>query len=273
MRFGRSGAVALGAGALLAVGASAASGGDAYRGLLARHVRPGIVDGIRLNLVDYASLARDPSYAVALDDLRRADPDALPSDADRFAFWVNAYNLLAIKVIVDRYPIASIRDAGNLLFPVWKRTAGEVAGRELSLDDVEHGILRKRFDEPRVHFAVVCASLSCPDLRAEPYEGARLEAQLDDQVQRFLADRRRGLRPGADGRSAAISSIFRWFAEDFAARGGVPAFLEANAPAEVRPHIARLDEEHLSYLDYDWSLNDARRALAVAPLTPPPPPR
>lgn len=272
MRLGRIGAIALGVGAILAVGTSEASGGDAYRELLARHVRPGVVDGIRLNLVDYAGLAGDPSYAVALDELRRADPAALPSDADRFAFWVNAYNLLAIKVIVDRYPIDSIRDGGNLLFPVWKRTAGEVAGRELSLDDVEHGILRKQFDEPRVHFALVCASLSCPDLRAEPYEGARLEAQLDDQVQRFLGDRQRGMRPGADGRSAAVSSIFRWFAEDFVAGGGVAAFLEAHAPAELRQHIAGLDEEQLSYLDYDWSLNDARRAM-VAPATPAASPR
>ena len=134
----------------------------AYGRLLARHVAPGHVAGIDLNLVDYTALAEDPDYHQAFADLAGARPDELGSDPERFAFWVNAYNLLAIKTIVDRYPIGSIKDGGNFLFPIWKKKAGTVAGKEYSLDQIEHGILRSDFSEPRVHFAVACGSLSCP---------------------------------------------------------------------------------------------------------------
>lgn len=253
-------ALALAAGASLALVAPTARASEAYRALLARHVRPGTVAGIRLNLVDYAALARDPSYRAALADFATADPAALPSDADRIAFWINAYNLLAMKAIVDRRPIASIKDGGSFLFPIWKKEVGRIAGRERSLDEVEHGILRKDFAEPRVHFAVVCASLSCPDLRAEPYEGARLDGQLDDQATRFLANPAKGMRPGEDGETAEVSSIFKWFAADFERGGGVAAFLRAKAPPDVKPRIAKLTDAGLTYLDYDWSLNDSARA-------------
>ena len=254
---------ALGSAALALIAVAPPSTGaasEAYRALLARHVRPGTVDGVRLNLVDYAALAEDPSYRAALADFANADPAALPSDGDRMAFWINAYNLLAIETVVDRRPIASIKDGGSFLFPIWKKKVGRVAGRDLSLDDVEHGILRKDFAEPRVHFAVVCASLSCPDLRAEPYEGARLDAQLDDQAARFLGNPTKGMRLSADGKAAAVSAIFKWFAGDFDRVGGVAAFLRAKAPPELKPRMSALEDAGLSYLDYDWSLNDARRA-------------
>jgi hypothetical protein len=256
---------AIASGGLVALATPAAAlASEAYRDLLARHVRPGTVAGIRANLVDYAALARDPSYPVALADFAAADPTALASEADRIAFWINAYNLLAIKTIVDRRPIASIRDGGSFLFPIWKREVGRVAGRERSLDEVEHAILRKDFAEPRVHFAVVCASLSCPDLRPEPYEGARLEEQLGDQVKGFLANPTKGMRLPESGGTAEVSSIFKWFAEDFERGGGVAAFLRSNAPPDLKPRIGGLADDGLSYLDYDWSLNDAARAATGA---------
>jgi hypothetical protein len=240
--------------------AAGASAGDAYGELLARHVRQGTLDGITLHLVDYAALARDPSYRKALADLAATDPDRLASDAKRFAFWINAYNLLALKTVVDLYPVDSIKDGGNFLFPIWTKPAGEAGRRKVSLDEVEHGILRKQFHDPRVHVAIVCASVSCPDLRPEPYEAARLDAQLDDQATRFLANPSKGMRLAPDGRTAEVSSIFKWFAEDFAARGGVAKFLRDHAPPELRARMSGLDDGGLGYLDYDWSLNDSRRA-------------
>ena len=230
-----------------------------YARLLGAHVRAGSVAGVRLNLADYGAMKGDPDYVRSLDDFARAEPERLASKADRFAFWINAYNLMAIKAVLDQYPTASIRDGGSLLRPIWKRTIGTVARTEHTLDDIEHGILRREFGDPRVHFAIVCASVSCPDLRAEPYEGARLDAQLDDAVRRFLANRKKGLVPGADGRTAQVSSIFKWFGGDFAGAGGVAPFIRAKADPALAPEVTGLTDAGLSYLPYDWSLNDAAR--------------
>ncbi len=231
----------------------------AYGRLLARHVRPGTVAGIRANLVDYQVLAKDPDYATALADLAAARPDALAGEGDRFAFWANAYNLLAIKTVVDRYPIAGIKDGGNYLFPIWKKKVGTAAGQEYSLDEIEHGILREDFSEPRVHFAVVCASLSCPDLRVEPYDGARLSEQLENQAMLFLANRTKGVVPRGDRASAEVSSIFKWFGGDFEQAGGVAVFIRGHADPTTKKAVSGLTDAGLSYLDYDWSLNDTAR--------------
>jgi uncharacterized membrane protein YdjX (TVP38/TMEM64 family) len=171
----------------------------------------------------------------------------------------NAYNLLAIKAVLDQYPTVSIKDGGSLFSPIWKKSIGAVGGTPYSLDAIEHGILRKAFREPRVHFAIVCASLSCPDLRPEPFVAARLGAQLDGQIAAFLGNPAKGLAPGADGRSARVSSIFKWFAGDFEGSGGVAAFIRAKAASDVAVRIRALTDAGLSYLDYDWSLNDTAR--------------
>ena len=241
------------------VATPAAGEGDAYARLLATHVRPGVISGIRLHGVDYRAVKADPDYARALADLAAARPEARP-EPDRFAFWVNAYNLLAIKAVLDQYPVASIRDGGSLFQSIWKRPVGTIDRREYSLDDIEHGILRKRFREPRVHFAIVCASLSCPDLRREPYRAATLGAQLDEATRGFLGNPTKGLVPGADGRSARVSSIFRWFRDDFDGVGGVAAFVKAEAGPALATRVAGLTDAGLAYLDYDWSLNDTARA-------------
>lgn len=231
---------------------------DAYERLLRRHVAPGVVDGIRSNLADYGALAADPDYARALDDFAGADP-ARMSRTERFAFWINAYNLMALETVVDRYPLKSIKDGGNLLFPIWRKEVATVAGRKRSLDEVEHKILRPEFGDPRVHFAIVCASLSCPDLRNEPYVPERLDAQLDDAARAFLANEAKGLVVSPKGDGARVSAIFKWFADDFAASGGVLAFLRATGPAAVGQRLENLRPGGLSYLDYDWSLNDSAR--------------
>jgi len=237
-----------------------AADNDAYARLLKAHVRPGTVSGIKLALVDYRAVKADPAYAQALGALALAGPDSLTSDAERFAFWVNAYNLAAIKAVLDQYPTKSIKDGGSLLSPIWKKKVVTVARTVYSLDDIEHGVLRKAFREPRVHFAIACASLSCPDLRAEPFDPARLDAQLDQQAAAFLSNATKGLKPGADGRTARVSSIFKWFAGDFSASGGVAAFIRARSSPDVAARLGALTDAGLSYLDYDWSLNDTARS-------------
>ena len=233
---------------------------DAYARLLKAHVRPGVVSGITLSLVDYAAVKADPAYARAIGALALARPEALANEAERVAFWINAYNLAAIKAVLDQYPTKSIRDGGSLLSSIWKRKVVTVAGTAYSLDDIEHGILRKAFMEPRVHFAIVCASLSCPDLRTDPFNAARLDAQLDEQALAFLSNATKGLQPGPDGKTARVSSIFNWFGGDFTASGGVAAFLRAKSGPEAAAKLGALTDAGLSYLSYDWSLNDAARS-------------
>jgi Protein of unknown function, DUF547 len=238
--------------------AAAAVDYGAYSRLLQVHVRPGTINSIRLNTVDYAAVRADPLYAAALRDFAAARLEHLGSERDRIALWVNAYNLLVIKAVLDQYPTRSIRDGGTLLQPIWKKKVGTVGGKEFALDEIEHGILRADFREPRVHFAIVCASLSCPDLRREPFVAEQLDAQLADQTRVFLANPTKGVVPGPGSRTARVSSIFKWFRDDFT--GGVAEFIRANAGRDLAPSVAELADRGLSYLEYDWSLNDTARA-------------
>jgi hypothetical protein len=224
--------------------------------LLAEHTRE--VPDIAGTRVDYTALRGSAAWPRLLESLDRADPAALASTPERLAFWINAYNVLAIDVVLRHYPLASIRDAGSLLRPVWKRAAGRVGGKARSLDEIEHAILRPLGD-PRIHGAIVCASLSCPPLLREPYRSESLDAQLDANVRRWLADPRKGVRvdPAAD--RLELSPIFDWFEEDFAAAGGVLAFVERFAPVSVAEWLrARGGDVELRSLEYDWHLNDLR---------------
>ncbi len=216
-----------------------------YAALLAAHLKPGERFGITLNQVDYAALAADSHYSAALAALQNFPLARLDGPREQLAFFINAYNLFAIKMVVDHQPVASIKDVGNLLWPVWKRAAGTLDGLTVTLDDIEHARLRV-LGEPRMHFAIVCASLSCPDLRSEPYRAASLDMQLDDQVKRFLGNPGKGLR--VTGETVHVSKIFAWFAQDFSAQGSVASFI---AGYHELPTGAKMEAD----LDYDWRLN------------------
>ena len=176
--------------------------------------------------------------------------------AEALAYWLNLYNAATLDLVLDGYPVKSIKDLGGMLKSPWERDVVIVEGRELSLNAIENDILRKDFDEPRIHFALNCAAKSCPPLRAEAYVPERLDAQLADQTRRFLADgATNGLRE--DG-ALQLSKIFDWYAKDFeAATGSVVAFVRpylpalAALPANARPRVR--------YADYDWSLNESPR--------------
>ncbi len=207
--------------------------------------------------VDYRALRGDPDWERLLASLERADPEALATRAERLAFWINVYNVLAIDVVRRHYPVESIRDVGSLLRPVWKREAGRVGGEPRTLHEIEHEILRP-MGEPRIHAAIVCASTSCPSLRREPYRAERLDAQLDDALRAFLADPNKGSRLEPEAGVLRVSRIFRWFEEDF---GDVLAFLEPQLPEATRAWLAgHGDSVRLRHFDYDWSLNDSSSA-------------
>jgi len=217
--------------------------------------------------VRYAALEAGPAdldgYLESLAPLDAAELEAQP-EAVRIAFWINAYNAITLKTIIDsypiegsglsalRYPASSIRQISG----AWKNQSWVVAGEKISLNDIEHETLRKRFREPRVHVALVCAALGCPPLRSEPYDGARLGDQLDDQARRYLASPA-GLRLEPGARNVAVSLIFKWFAGDFKKADGVRAFLARYAPEAARAALAD-PKTKITFLDYDWSLNEAQ---------------
>ena len=230
---------------------------DAWDGVLKRHVRAATVGGVKLNGVDYRALRTDRA---AFDRLV-ARLDAFPGapklrGAEKLAFWINVYNVAAVKLILDNPEVESIKDLGGIFSRVWKKDAIRVGGRTRSLHVIEHEILR-RLSEPRIHFAIVCASVSCPDLRAEAYRAARLEAQLDEQTRSFLANRKKGMRVDAARGKLRVSKIFDWFEEDFGGEQGVRDFVARYGPPPG-PASSGTKSLRLSYLPYDWKLNSAR---------------
>jgi hypothetical protein len=216
-------------------------------------------------LVDYQGLKASDALTPYLESLAGTDPASLPEN-ERLAFWINAYNALTLKLITDNYPTESILHLSPLgikglpfIVPKvntpFKLDVGEVGGRIRTLDEIEHDIIRKQFEEPRIHFALVCAARSCPPLRSEAYAGDRLDEQLDDQAQLFLNDADKN-RVDSEKGVLALSKIFKWFADDFG--GTDTALQQCLAPyfaGETKQKLTQGDFA-IRYLGYNWDLND-----------------
>jgi hypothetical protein len=223
-----------------------------FDGLLRAYVHDGVVD--------YGCFqVHERQLDDYLRELARVELGEL-SRSERLALWINAYNAFTIKLVLSRYPkIASIKEIPRR----WKRQEWAVAGKKYSLDQIEHDILRKEFHEPRIHFAIVCASKSCPDLASEAYEATRLDAQLDRAAHRFVTDPRKGSRvargTGSLGRSVDelyLSPIFKWFRKDFERGGSLVDFVMPYLTADERFFVEEANgDPPIAFLDYDWSLN------------------
>jgi hypothetical protein len=222
-------------------------------------------------MVDYAGLkaAHDDALAPYLQMLAETDPSSL-DEAERLAFWINAYNALTLKLIIDHYPVETIRSitpAGGPTVPrlndPWHVKVGEVGGQTRTLDEIEHDIIRARFDEPRIHFALVCAAVSCPRLRREAFVGARLDAQLDDQARTFLHAASKNQIPATD-ETIRLSRIFSWFEGDFGeGTDAVQRYLAPYFDGAVQAKLSSAAYE-VDYLDYDWTLNDQGQVRTAA---------
>lgn len=213
-----------------------------------------IAEDDALNRVDYAGL-RDDGLATLnryLDAMTALDPRTLARD-EQMAYWINVYNALTVRLIATNWPVRSILELGDgaLARGPWDDPIVRVNGRALTLNDIEHRILRALWREPRIHFAVNCASVGCPDLQLRPFTGETLEAMLQSSAQRFLASPR-GV--SIDDTGMTLSSLFDWYAEDFG--DGEAAVIDALADladdataAKLRSHGGRIR------YDYDWTVN------------------
>ncbi|ROH89220.1 DUF547 domain-containing protein [Stagnimonas aquatica] len=239
---------------------------SAYAGLLQRHVE--WTQQGRASAVDYAGLqterGRLQAVLVEFSAVSRVEFEAW-SARQQQAFLINAYNAYTLELVLGRYPaLKSIKDLGGLFSSPWKQKFFRLLGEERTLDWIEHEVLRPRYRDPRIHFAINCASVGCPALRPEPYRAELLDVQLDDGQRRFLGDRRRNRFDAASG-VLRLSPIFKWFGEDFeaGAGGSLRAWLaaRANQLAEDESARARLraGEFRIDFGDYDWSLNALRR--------------
>jgi hypothetical protein len=217
---------------------------NAYADVL-KSVRPGTKNDVKLALVDYQALKESGKLEAAYQQISNFPVKSLGNKEEKLAFYINAYNILALKTVVDHWPLDSIKDVGSLFSPVWGMPAGSIDGKTVSLDDVENKMLRP-LGEPRIHFAIVCASVSCPDLRNTPYTASELNAQLDEQVQKFLGNANKGLKIG--DKSIQISKIFDWFGKDFKPAGGVEAFIR-----RYRTDLPPLPLKES--INYDWDVN------------------
>ena len=215
--------------------------------LVRAHVKP---DGS----VNYKGFIQDKSK---LEQYLKLISDNAPdrktwSKDEQMAYWINAYNAFTVKLIVDNYPVKSIRDLGPtlkipLIKDVWHYKFFKIGGDESSLDEIEHSILRKEFDEPRIHFAINCASVSCPPLLNEAFVAEKLEAQLTKVAITFINDPTRN-KITAD--QAQVSSIFSWFKGDFTKKGTLIDFLNLYSKIKIKATAK------ISHLDYNWNLNE-----------------
>jgi hypothetical protein len=203
-------------------------------------------------LVDYQGFKSDEkALARYLGVLEKVDPESL-SRSEQMAFYINAYNAWTIKLILTKYPgVKSIKDLGTLFQSPWEKKFVKINGKDVSLDHIEHDILRPQFKDPRIHFAVNCASKSCPPLLGEPFTGTQLQRQLDGVTKSFINDPKSTF---IKGDKLYVSRIFKWFGEDFG--NDILGFVRSYAQGALAQNIGKGDKKlKIRYLDYDWSLN------------------
>jgi hypothetical protein len=213
--------------------------------------------------MDYAGLRRaeKPRLDALRQSLAKVDVHALSRD-EQLAYWINLYNVNVVGIVVDRYPIRSIRDLSTdpiVRLNVFRKDLVPLGGSMTSLDHIEHGIIRKEFRDPRIHFAVNCAAASCPPLRKEAYRGARLHEQLDEQVRRFASGDGFRIEQRRGRTVLTTTKIMKWFKEDFEPAGGPASFLLPFLTPARKALLPRDGRVTIEYDDYDWALNDWRR--------------
>ncbi len=221
---------------------------EIFDGLLKKYVKGAFVDYNGLK-------SESKEFQKYLDLLSQNPPNKKTwSSNEQLAYWINAYNAFTLKLIIDNYPISSIRDLHPTLYvplvnTVWHKKFFKIGGEPTNLDEIEHSILRTEFNEPRIHFAINCASFSCPPLRAEAFVPEKIDQQLNEQAVKFINDKDRNV---ITSDKIVISKIFSWFTKDFTKKGSLIDFLNQYSKVKINK------EAEIDYMDYDWNLNDAK---------------
>jgi len=220
---------------------------ELWDGLLERHVQS---DGN----VDYASLLEERATFdeyIKLLETHHPNPKHWSRD-ESIAFWINAYNAFTVQLVLDHYPVGSIKDIkGGITFisSVWDQKFITIEGREYDLNNIEQGILRKFYKEPRIHFAVNCASISCPPLADFAFTGGELDNQLDLMTRRFLEDSSKNV---ITRDQLELSKIFNWYKTDFTDGQNLKEYINRYTDVDISPSAK------IKYMSYDWGLNDKK---------------
>lgn len=209
--------------------------------------------------IDYGGIRKDRADMEAyLTALRAASPknkpELFPSKEAALAYWINAYNALVTHGVAIKYPVKSVRDLG-LLFGFFRAKEYVAGGQTVSLDNIEHDTIRKEYREPRIHFAIVCASLGCPYLARDAYLPSRLEQQLDAAARAFFSQERNFAVVPAKNQ-VVLSKIFDWYGKDFGGTPGVLEFSKRYLPEARRKQFEAMKNPRVRFRDYDWSIND-----------------
>jgi Protein of unknown function, DUF547. len=233
--------------------------------------------------VDYKGFIDSEEFNTYLNQLGSASESEYEnwSRDEKLAFWINAYNAFTIKAIVDHYPIDRGSGVTSFFYPknsirqidgVWDKLQFRAAGRMVTLNEIEHEILRKQFEEPRIHAAINCASTSCPDLRSEAYKASKINEQLENQAIEFVNNPEKGAKINITGGTVKVSKILDWFGGDFVSKYGDTGLFKGRSKEEravlnfVRTYLQSDKEKEFlesnefdfSYLDYDWGLNELK---------------
>ena len=198
-------------------------------------------------VVDYKKILKNTEKLdIYINYLVKTSPEVSWSDDQKKAFWMNAYNAYTIQIILENYPLSSILKINSKGKDAWHQDFAIVGGKKYTLNEIEHEILRKEFSDPRIHVGVNCASFSCPRLLNEAYEANKLDSQLVLQTKNFINDNNKN---EIEADEIRISSIFKWFKDDFTNNGTIQEFIQ---PFSERDFTR---SAKVKYLDYNWSLN------------------
>ena len=219
---------------------------EIWNGLLKKYVD-------NKGFVDYAGFKKDQTELKKyLDLVENNAPGDKWSKDEKLAYWINAYNAFTISLILQKYPVKSIKDIGGSIYKIntaWDIKFIKIGGEKYDLNNIEHKMLRKKFDDPRIHFAIVCASLSCAKLRREAYTGDKLDDQLEDQSKDFLNDKSKN---NITAEKAQLSKYFSWYKGDFTKNGSLTDYINKYSKTKITGNTK------ISSLDYNWSLNEQK---------------
>ena len=239
---------------------------DHTHALFSKVLNKFVVENKQSSLVKYKTLKREMSdlydYLAEIQAVTKKEFDAF-SNKQQLSYLINAYNAFTLKLIINHYPVKSIKDIGGLFSSPWKKMYFKVSGSYIHLDNLEHDLIRKKYDEPRIHFALVCASIGCPSLMKEPFVADKLDKQLEASAIKFLSDQSKNRYLPKEKR-LEISSIFKWYGDDFNKKyGSYKNYISSRITSDKEDQkMISSGIVDVKFLDYNWKLNEIQNGAA-----------